>query len=202
MKKRLAQFLCIMLWIGISTAIVLGILFYMEKIPPYRILDILSISFFLSLAAMTSWRLDEAYDRKISAAFDYIFLTVLLTPMLFGRNYPAIYAGHAEWLFFLFCPLIFIVVIVIAVAKRNKEGAFEECMNWIAVICWSILLGVCAWFSIMKGVWVSYAAIIMIALAAVLSAFFGFLFWALVHCIIRAVITIINLHRFAFGDKG
>ena len=203
MKKKLAQLLCYMFWISLASVIVLGILYFMELVPLYRFLDILSISFFISLAGITSRKLNNESRPKISATFDYLFLLTAFTPIILGRNYPAVIRGYAEWLFFLYVPLIAIAVIVISVARRNdKEGAFEECIAWIMVIAWSIFLGVCTWFSIMKGIYISMGAVVLTGLAAVTSIIIGFVLCSLIYCIICTIRAIVRLHRFAFGKEN
>ncbi len=203
MNKKLAQLLCYMFWVGLVSAIALGTLYFMEIIPFYRFLDIFSISFFIALAMITSRNLNYANNPKISATFDYLFLITAFIPIILHRNYPAVMRGYAEWLFFLYIPLIVIAVIVISVARRNeKEGAFEECIAWILVITWSIFLGVCTWFSIMKGIYISIGAVVLTGLAAVTSIIIGFVLCPLSYCIIYTIRAIVRLHRFAFGKEN
>ena len=201
--KKMAQFLCYMFWVALVSAIVLGILYFMEIIPLYRFLDILSLAFFLSLAGMTSRGLDRGGKQKLSATFDYLFLVIAFTPIVLGRNYPMVIRGYGEWLFFLYVPFIAIAVIVISIVRRNeKEGSLEECIAWILIIAWSIFLGVCTWFSIMRGIYLSIGSIIWSALAAVTAIIIGFALWSLIYCIICAIKAVARLHSFAFGKES
>jgi hypothetical protein len=204
MKKNLAKMLCYMLWVALVSAIVLGILFFLEIVPVNRFLDIISISFFLALAGMTSRALDRGGKQKLSATFDYLFLVIAFTPIVMGRNYPVVFKGFAEWLLFLYAPFIALAVIVIAIARRNdKDEMFEECIAYMIIIAWAIFLGVGTWYSIMKGIYSSVGSMIWSVLAGATAIIIGFVICALAYYVIAAVKAIADLHRYAFGkDKG
>lgn len=202
--EKMARFGCFMFWSGLGAAIGLTYSFLNGGVPLYRLLDIISISFFFALFLTTLDALFDARNKPMAGVFLFIFVAIAFVPSALGRQYPEISIGHAGWLLLAFCAIASLPIIIWLVAHRkveNEEIALDV-LAWMIIADWSAVLGISFWISLFKGVWLSVSEIGLSFLAACVGAFVSLIFFGLISGFLVIVDKIASLHRRGFPKKA
>ena len=202
--KKIARFGCFMFWSGLGAAIGLTYSFLNGGVPLYRLLDIISISFFFALFLTTLDALFDAKNKPMAGVFLFIFAAVTFVPLALGKQYPEISRGNAEWLLLSFCAIASLPTIIWLVAHRKGENE-EDVLHgfaWMIIVEWSAVLGISFWISLFKGVWISVSEIGLSFLGAIFGAFVSLIVFGLISGFLVIVDKIASMHRKGFPKKA
>jgi len=203
--KKMARFGCFMFWSGLGAAIGLTYYFLNGDIPLYRLLDIISISFFFALFLTTLDALFDAKNKPMAGVFLFIFVAITFVPLALDKQYPEISIGNAGWLLLSFCAIASLPIIIWSVAHRKEENEEESALGgfaWMIIVEWSAVLGISFRISLFKGVWVSVSEIGLSFLCAIFGALVGLVVFGLIHGFLVIVDKIASMHRKGFPKKA
>lgn len=201
--ERIARFGCFMFWSALVAAIGLIYFYFNGAVPLFRLLDIISISFFFALFLTTLDALSDAQNKPMAEVFLLIFVAVVFVPSALGRQYPKIAIRQAEWLLLSFCAIASLPIIVESVIHRKLRhdeidmGDFA----WTLIVTWSAVLGISFWLSLFKGAWLSISEIGLSFLAACVGAFVSIIVFAFIYGLFELVDKIASMHHKGFPTK-
>ena len=203
--EKIARFGCFMFWSGLGTAIGLTYSFLNGGVPLYRLLDIISISFFFALFLTTLDALFDAKNKPMAGVFLFIFAAITFVPLALGKQYPEISRGNAEWLLLSFCAIASLPIIIWSIIHGNKKGEDEEIVTpylaWMIIVEWSAVLGISFWISLFKGIWVSVSEIVLSFLCAIFGAVFSLIVSGFILGLFALVDKIASMHRKGFPKE-
>lgn len=200
--ERIARFGCFMFWSGLVVGAGL-IYFYLNgDVPLYRLLDVVSITFFFALFLATLDALFDARNKPVAGLFLLIFVAITFIPSALGRQYPEISRGHSDWLFLSFCAVASAPTIIWSVIQRKEKEISTGGLVWMIIVEWSAVLGISFWLSLFKGAWLSISEIGLSFLAALGGAFVGLVVWVIMLGLFEIVDKITSMHRKGFLKKA
>ncbi|MDP1629553.1 MAG: hypothetical protein Q8L57_02950 [bacterium] len=209
MKKKAAQFLCVMFWAGLATVIVMAILkFTGHNVPAYRWWDALAIPLIFSAAAMTVKELGTAKEEGVVVAVSTtIFLGLVgFCWVFFDAGYQLTINVIA--IAYLLTGAATLICIWIFHPTKKRFVLIEDGACWLALILWMMWLGFLFWQCLDKGIATLSGGCFLIN--ATTAAFMAFIVlmgsWFILEMLWRLakffIKVIVRLHQIAAGKEG